>query len=83
MSFVETVAPLERYLTKAGDEFKPVEVAEIVTIAGAQDYSEVVTTNGARHLVRMSLGEFESRLSATQFIRVHRSTGLSLRGAVG
>ncbi len=78
VSFVESALPLERYLTKHGDEFIPVEVAEIVTIAGAQDYSEVTTATGSRHLVRLSLGEFESRLDQTRFVRVHRSGIINL-----
>lgn len=70
-------APLERYLTKAGDEIVPVNVREIVSIAGAQDYSEVRTTSG-RHLVRLSLNEFEQRLDPARFVRVHRSTIINL-----
>ena len=54
------------------------EVGEIVTITGAQDYSEVVTTDGARHLVRMSLSEFGEKLDDTCFIRVHRSAIINL-----
>lgn len=73
LTFVDGPQPLERYLTKAGDEMRPVEVREIVTISGAQDYSEVATTGG-RHLVRLSLGEFEARLDRGRFLRVHRST---------
>ena len=78
VSFVERAAPLERYLSKSGDEFQPVEVADIVTIGGAQDYSQVATVDGRTHLVRMSLGEFEQRLDAGRFIRVHRSTIMNL-----
>lgn len=66
--------PLERYLTRTGDEIVPVDVREIVSITGAQDYAEVATVDGRRHLVRMSLNEFERRLDATRFLRVHRST---------
>jgi hypothetical protein len=69
--------PLERYLVREGDGFRPVEVSDIVTISGAQDYSEVSTPAG-RHLVRMSLGEFESRLDPGRFIRVHRSAIIHL-----
>ena len=69
--------PLERYLVREGDGFRPVEVSDIVTIAGAQDYSEVSTPAG-RHLVRMSLGEFEARLDPGRFIRVHRSAIIHL-----
>ena len=64
--------PLERYLTRTGDDIVPVNVRDIVAITGAQDYAEVTTLTG-RHLVRMSLGEFERRLDSTRFLRVHRS----------
>jgi two-component system, LytTR family, response regulator len=70
-------SPLERYLIREGEDFRPVEVADIVSIAGAQDYSEVSTPTG-RHLVRMSLGEFETRLDPRRFIRVHRSAIIQL-----
>jgi two-component system LytT family response regulator len=68
---------LERYLIRAGEAFRPVEVSVIVSITGAQDYSEVATASG-RHLVRLSLAEFEARLDPGQFIRVHRSTIIHL-----
>lgn len=64
--------PLERYLTRTGDEIVPVNVRDIVTIKGAQDYAEVTTLFG-RHLVRMGLGEFERRLDPSRFLRLHRS----------
>jgi two-component system, LytTR family, response regulator len=65
--------PLERYLTKTGDEMSPVLVSNIITITGAQDYSEVVSQSST-HLVRLSLSEFEERLDPQRFLRVHRST---------
>lgn len=71
---IVTTPPLERYLTRAGEEMVPVNVREIVTITGAQDYAEVATVTGGRHLVRLSLGEFERRLDPGRFLRVHRST---------
>lgn len=74
VTFVAPTARMERYLTRAGDELRPVEVADIVSITGAQDYAEVLTVNGRRHLVRMSLAEFERRLHGMGFYRVHRST---------
>ena len=74
LTIVEDIAPrLERYLTRAGDEMTPVMVRDIVRIEGAQDYAEVSTLAG-RHLVRLSLGEFEARLDPARFLRVHRST---------
>lgn len=71
--------PMERYLTRLGDELIPIEVEDIVLIRGAQDYAEVVTATGKAHLVRMSLGEFEQRLPRSQFLRVHRSIIVNLR----
>lgn len=64
---------LDRYLVRDEDGMRPVDVGDIVTITGAQDYAEVGTTAG-RHLVRMSLAEFEQRLDRARFLRVHRST---------
>lgn len=72
VTIVDRPPPLERYLVKRGDEIAPIAVDEIVTIIGAQDYAEVSTARG-KHLVRLSLGEFETRLDAQRFLRVHRS----------
>jgi hypothetical protein len=69
---------LQRYLIRDGEDFRPVEVGEIIAIRGAQDYSEVSTASG-RHLVRMTLAEFEARLDREQFVRVHRSAIVHLR----
>ncbi len=63
---------LERYLVRNGDGMSPIAVGAIVSITGAQDYSEVATDSG-RHLVRLSLSEFEQRLDSSTFLRVHRS----------
>ena len=65
--------PLERYLIRDEEGMRPVDVGDIVTITGAQDYVEVATIAG-RHLVRLRLAEFEERLDAARFLRVHRST---------
>jgi DNA-binding LytR/AlgR family response regulator len=70
--------PLQRYLIRMGDDILPVRIDDIVSIAGAQDYSEVATLGGGRHLVRMSLAEFEMRLAPDRFIRIHRSVIVNL-----
>lgn len=69
--------PLSRYLVKDGIGLRPIDVAEIVSITGAQDYSEVEMREG-KHLVRMSLGEFERLLDRARFVRVHRSAIINL-----
>jgi two-component system, LytTR family, response regulator len=63
---------LTRYFIRSGDEIQPIDVASIVSIAGADDYAQVRTVDGT-HLVRMTLAEFEKTLDPTRFIRVHRS----------
>lgn len=71
---IVSARPLARYLTRTGDNMVPIDVGDIVTICGAQDYAEVATLGGKRHLVRMSLTEFEQRLDSARFLRIHRST---------
>jgi DNA-binding LytR/AlgR family response regulator len=61
-----------RYFIRKGEDIHPIEISQIVSITGADDYAEVVTTSG-RHLVKMTLTEFENTLEVDNFIRVHRS----------
>lgn len=72
VTIVDKPATLVRYLVRDGESAAPIDVSDIVSISGAQDYSEVATSRG-RHLVRLSLGEFEARLDPERFLRVHRS----------
>jgi two-component system, LytTR family, response regulator len=60
-----------RYFVRIGDEIRAIDTDSIVSISGADDYSEIATTAG-RHLVRMTLAEFERSLDPARFIRVHR-----------
>lgn len=78
VQLIEQGVPLERYLTRTGDELVPVAIDDVVSIRGAQDYAEVTTVDGRSHLVRLSLGEFEARLPSQRFVRVHRSTIINL-----
>jgi two-component system, LytTR family, response regulator len=61
-----------RLLVRVGDELRPIDLDEIVTIAGADDYAEITTLTGKR-LVAMTLAEFEQTLDPARFVRVHRS----------
>lgn len=63
---------MSRYFIRKGDEIIPVPTERIVSITGADDYAEVATLAG-RHLVRMTLADFETTLDPTRFVRVHRS----------
>lgn len=68
---------LSRYFIRSGEDIRPIDVAGIVSIAGADDYAEVRTVNG-RHLARMTLAEFEAALDPDRFTRVHRSRIVNL-----
>lgn len=68
---------LSRYFIRHGEDIEPVDVRKIVSISGAGDYTEVCTLEG-RHLARKSLAEFEAKLGAHRFIRVHRSKIVNL-----
>lgn len=70
--------PLSRYFIKSGDDLVPMDVDKIVSIAGADDYSEVATLEGKR-LARMTLTEFEQALDPARFIRIHRSRIISVQ----
>ncbi|HEX8232273.1 MAG TPA: LytTR family DNA-binding domain-containing protein [Caulobacteraceae bacterium] len=68
---------LSRYFIRSGEEIRPIDVDLIVSISGADDYAEVATVNG-RHLVRMTLSEFEKALDPAKFVRIHRSRIVNL-----
>ena len=73
--------PLTRYLIRTDEDLTPIDVDDIVSITGAQDYSEVATGTGC-HLVRLSLNEFEARLDPSRFVRVHRSAIINIHRLV-
>lgn len=58
---------------KSGDSGAFVKVADIACILAEGDYSRVVTTAGREHLVLRSLADWERRLPAASFARIHRS----------
>jgi len=62
-----------RYFVRSGDDIRPIDFARIISVAGADDYAEVTSLDG-KHLVRMTLAEFEKALDAATFVRVHRSS---------
>lgn len=61
-----------RFFIRNGEDIQPMEISQIVSIKGADDYAEVTTLDGG-HLVKMTLSEFEKTLEGSNFIRVHRS----------
>lgn len=66
-----------RYFVRIGDHIRPIDLDTVISIVGADDYSEIRAPTG-RHLVRMTLMEFETTLDAARFARVHRSRIVNL-----
>jgi two-component system LytT family response regulator len=64
----------DRLFLMLGKHFKFLKVNAILSILSAGDYSEVLTSDGNKGLVLKSMKEWESRLPARHFIRIHRST---------
>lgn len=66
-----------RLLVRRGEELRPIDLDRIVSITGADDYAELSTLDG-KHLVTMTLAEFEATLDPAKFVRVHRSRIVNL-----
>ncbi|UCF19233.1 MAG: response regulator transcription factor [Gemmatimonadota bacterium] len=64
----------DRLLLRLDDRLAFLRVDTIKYIAAAGDYSYVYTSEGKRRLVHKPLKEWEARLPANYFLRIHRST---------
>jgi len=65
----------DRLFLMVGRHFKFLKVDTILGVSAAGDYSEVLTSDGNKGLTHKSMKEWEARLPAQYFIRVHRSSG--------
>ncbi|HET9439491.1 MAG TPA: LytTR family DNA-binding domain-containing protein [Longimicrobiales bacterium] len=65
-------APIERIPVRAGSAMRFVPLAEVMLIE-AEHNQTVVFAGTDRHIARATLQDFEKRLPAGQFVRVHRS----------
>lgn len=65
-------AELQRLAVRNLGKVELIEMNSIIRVSGADDYSEILLTDGRRLLCDQTLSELESRLPET-FARVHRS----------
>jgi len=73
----ESIRELEyhdRLLLKLNTSLGFLKISTIISITSAGDYSEVLCTNKKKVLVHKSMSEWETRLPATFFNRIHRTT---------
>jgi len=68
----------DRLFVMLGQHFKFLKVDSILNIKAAGDYSEIQTADGAKGLVLKSMKEWETRLPARHFLRIHRSTIINM-----
>jgi len=68
----------DRLFIRVGDRWRFLKVATIVVIEASGDFSRVLTSDGAGILIGKSLREWEARLPARLFARIHRSTIVNL-----
>jgi two-component system LytT family response regulator len=68
----------DRLFLMLGRHFKFLKINTILTITAAGDYSEVLTYEGTKGLTLKSMKEWETRLPAQHFIRIHRSSIINM-----
>lgn len=73
--------PLGRILIRTDQGIVPIEAEDIIRIAGADDYTEIILST-ARHLARMTMAECETLLASEPILRVHRSHIINLKKLV-
>jgi len=61
-----------RFFIRNGEDIRPIDLNAVVLVGGADDYADVTTATG-KHLLRMTLSDFERNLDPAKFARVHRS----------
>jgi two-component system LytT family response regulator len=64
----------DRLFLSLTDHLRFLKVADILCIHSAGDYSEIITLEGQKGLTPKPLREWEKRLPANVFCRIHRST---------
>ena len=73
-SFAE---PLDRIFARVGQRVVLIKIEDVVRLVAEDDYT-LVFARGKSYLVNPPLHEFERRLPASQFCRVHRSAIVNL-----
>lgn len=64
----------DRLFIEVDERSRFLKVSDIVVISAIGDYSQIVSSDGQKSLVLKSLRDWEERLPAKHFTRIHRST---------
>ena len=71
--------PPSRIGTRIGDRIKYIELNKITRFFSEDKLTFAATAEGKNHIVDYTITELERRLSAGDFVRIHRSTLVNLR----
>lgn len=71
-------APLKRFQVRVGGRIILVEAADVVFFEAKDKYTFLHTAD-QKYIIDLTLSELESRLDATEFVRIHRSTIIHLK----
>jgi two-component system LytT family response regulator len=83
----ETIKPAEtdynlkyddRLFLTLGTQLSFVKISSIISIESEGDYTKIITNDGKKGLVSKSMKEWELRLPANYFCRIHRATIVNL-----
>jgi two-component system LytT family response regulator len=83
----ETIKPAEtdynlkyddRLFLTLGKQLSFVKISSIISIESEGDYTKIITNDGKKGLVSKSMKEWELRLPASYFCRIHRATIVNL-----
>lgn len=76
--FGEPLARDDAVALRGTNGLRFVSVRDLLYIQAADDYSDVHLVDGTSFLLNISLRSWESRLPATDFVRIHRSSLVNL-----
>ena len=68
----------DRLFIEVDERFRLLKVSDIIVITAMGDYSQILSCDGQKSLVLKSLKDWEDRLPAKHFTRIHRSTIVNL-----
>ena len=69
---------VEQLFVRERNRVVAIPVDSIVRVQAADDYAEVVT-DSSKHLLRITMKQLDTQLDSEKFVRIHRSTIVSLR----
>lgn len=64
----------DKVLISSNSKIKFIKLSSIASIVSSGDYTQINLESGTKHMVNISLNNWEQKLPANDFCRIHRST---------